>query len=125
MGEMNRAGGPLRRGVDDGGVVAHRRNLILRIQSEDHRVVEEGFAGLWLPDIPAKTVLDDRAGFHLVARSEQLRQLVKGPGEEGILGGFDEVEPDAAEVGVGGPLVSGGEIFREEFGRVDQTNEGA
>ena len=125
MGEVHGAGGPLGRGVDDGGVVADGGDLVLRIEGENHGVVKQGFAGLGLPDIPAETVLDDGAGFHFVPGTKQLGELVEGPWKEGILRRFDEVKLDAAKIGGGGALVSGGEVGRDELGRVDQTKAGA
>jgi hypothetical protein len=45
--------------------------------------------------------------------------------KERVVGGFDEVEDDAREVGVGGALIAGGEICGNEFWGVAQTKVGA
>lgn len=45
--------------------------------------------------------------------------------KERVIGGFDEVEDDAREVGGGGALITRGEICGDEFWGVAQTKVGA
>ena len=70
-------------------------------------------------------MLDDGEGLHLVAWSEQLGELFKSTKKKGIGGGFHQVKLDAAQIGRSGTLVSGGEIFGDELGGVNQTKAGA
>ena len=102
MGEMDGAGGPLRRGVDDGGVVADRGDLIFGIEGQNHGVVKKGLTRLRLVKIPAQAVADHGKGFHLVAGSEKLGEFFKSAKEKRIGGRFHQVELDAAQVGGGG-----------------------
>ena len=125
VGKMDGAGGPLRRGVNDGGVVADRRDLIFGVEGQDHGVMKKRFAGLRLRKVPTQAVADDGQGLHFMARAEQLGEFCKSAKEKRIGGRFHQVELDTAQVGGGGALVSGGEVFGDELGGVNQTKAGA
>jgi hypothetical protein len=111
--------------VDDGGVIAHGGDLVFGIEGKNHGVVEEGLARYGLGGVPAEAVLEDGEGFHFADGAEVMGEGIEANLKERVVGGFDEVEGDAREVGVGGALIAGGEICGNEFWGVAQTKVGA
>jgi len=125
MGKVNGGGGAFWGRVDDGGEIANSGDLVFGIEGKNHGVVEEGFAGHGLGAVPAEAMLEDREGFHFADGTEVLGEGIEANLKERVVGGFDEMEDDAREVGVGGALIAGGEICGDEFLGVAQTKVGA
>jgi hypothetical protein len=72
--------------------------------------MEKGFAGYGLGGVPVEAMLEDGEGFHFADGAEVMGEGIEADLKERVVGGFDEVEDDAREVGVGGALIAGGEI---------------
>ena len=125
MGKVNGGGSAFWGRVDDGGVIAHGSDLVFGIEGKNHGVVKKGFAGDGLGGVPAEAMLEDGKGFHFADGTEVLGEGIEANLKERVIGGFDEVEDDAREVGGGGALIAGGEICGDEFWGVAQTKVGA
>ena len=125
MGKVDGGGGAFWGRVDDGGVIAHRGDLVFGIEGKNHGVVEKGFAGGGLGGVPAEAMLEDGEGFHFAHGAEEIGEGIEADFKERVVGGFDEVEDDARQLGVGGALIAGGEICGNELWGVAQTKIGA
>ena len=125
MGKVNGGGGAFWGRVDDGGVIAHGGDLVFGIEGKNHGVVEEGFAGYGLGGIPAEAMLEDGEGFHFPDGAEETGEGIEADLKKRVVGGFDKVEDDTRQLGVGGALIAGGEICWDEFWGVAQTKVGA
>ena len=125
MGKVDGCGGAFWGRVDDGGVIAHGGDLVFGIEGKNHGVVEEGFAGYGLGGVPAEAMLEDGEGFHFAHGAENIGEGIEADFKERGVGGFDEVEDDARQLGVGGALIAGGEICGNELWGVAQTKVGA
>ena len=70
-------------------------------------------------------MLEDGERFHFADGTEVVGEDIEADFKERVVGGFDEVEDDAWQLGVGGALIAGGEICGDEFWGVAQTKVGA
>ena len=125
MGKVNGGGSAFWECVDDGGVIAHGGDLVFGIEGKNHGVVEEGFSGYGLGGVPAEAMLEDGEGFHFADGAKVMGQGIEADLKERVVGGFDKVEDDTRQLGVGGALIAGGEICGDEFWGVAQTKVGA
>jgi hypothetical protein len=125
MGKVDGGGGAFWGRVDDGGVIAHGGDLVFGIEGKNHGVVEEGFARYGLGGVPAEAMLEDGEGFHFADRAKEIGESIEADLKKRVVGGFDKVEDDTRQLGVGGALIAGGEICWDDFWGVAQTKVGA
>ena len=125
MGKVDSGGGAFWGRVDDGSVIAHGGDLVFGIEGKNHGVMEEGFARNGLGGVPAEAMLEYGEGFHFAHGAENIGEGIEADFKERVVGGFDEVEDDARQLGVGGALIAGGEICGNELWGVAQTKVGA
>ena len=125
MGKVDGGGGAFWGCVDDSGVISHGGDLVFGIEGKNHSVVEKGFAGDGLSGVPAEAMLEDGEGFHFAHGAENIGEGIEADFKERVVGGFDEVEDDARQLGFGGALIAGGEICGNELWGVAQTKVGA
>ena len=125
MGKVNGGGGAFWGRVDDGGEIAHGGDLVFGIEGKNHGVVKKGFAGDGSGGVPAEALLENGKGFHFADGTEVLGEGIEANLKERVIGGFDEVEDDARQLGIGGALIARGEIRGNEFWDAAQTKVGA